>query len=231
MSAKAPKNFRTNHFEMFDTTFDIAGLAGPHNNGEDTGFVFDYLKDFGINIIIGLHDELNFTDQSKAHGLDYEYCRLTDFDTNGIPPEVIDQIIQTIEKNVRSSNKVAIHCGTGNGRTALIITALKIKQLYEAAVTTDPSILDQEVTYHSDYKIAGTMMNAEIPTSKVVKAAIEEIRTERKTTDDDPSAGESVIETIFDIMSLLKYQQHLQKKLKATLEEEPEPLASKNIEL
>lgn len=222
MATKAyPKNFRTNAYHLFDRGVKVAGLAGPHNNGEDHRWVYQFLKGHDFHMLIGLHDEHDFTKEAQSENLDYHYIKLDDFAQDGIPPEKIAEIISVIEEQVSQGRNVAIHCGTGNGRTGLIMAALKLIEIYSMAIKGDASLLDEDITWKEGAIVEAKMTGQRVPTTRFIKEAVETIRKESVGNALEPHAGEAAVETLADLMSLLNYQKNLQEELRPTLNSAP----------
>ena len=80
--------FRTNFFSLFGRSISIGGMAGPHNNIETFGSPEDpqgikgalnhLRKVHKMDVLIGMHEDEDFTVEAQEAGLEYYYidsCR------------------------------------------------------------------------------------------------------------------------------------------------------------
>lgn len=217
-------NFRVNKFHLFGQDLTIAGMAGPHNNPNvDTALA--YLRNVEKrSVLIGLHENKNFTSQSLNNGIEYYHVPISDgtteLNSKPIDVEIYDNVYNIIKQATKDGKKIAIHCGAGDGRTGTALAALKLRELLETAAAIDPTILDQRpentTTVYSEY------LCMDFPSTPLVKNAIEIIRTQREEKNENGAAS---VETENDINSLIQYEKHLRVVIKQEL------MANKPVEI
>ena len=201
----APKNYRENSFQLFEQNLLIAGMAGPHNN--PSGQAFKFLKEQGRVVLIGLHEK-DFTAEACSHGLEYYHIPVNDFASTPIPVVTYDAIYDVIKKASEEGKKVSIHCGAGDGRTGTVLASLKLRELIEAEIRSNPNFLDEEQKL--DCTVIPSSFGNEVRCSRLVKDAIDEIRAVG-------SSGARSVETPNDIQTLINYEHHLKLVLKDEL--------------
>ena len=219
-------NYRKHYFHLFGKDLQIAGMAGPHfksKPGDD--FVdrsLDYLKQHEQrDVLIGLNDKHDFSEKASEHGLQYYYFPITDYVdkpdslTEPIPPKIYDAIYTTIKEATEEGKKVSIHCGAGDGRTGTALACLKLRELLEAQAQLDPSTLDSDTEATcSVYSLADMEF---YKCTLLVNAAVQAVRYQREA---DNSYGRMSVESENDIKTLILYEQHLRRILKAELKDQ-----------
>lgn len=212
MPSARPQNYRTNPFHLFGRDLTIAGMAGPHNNG-NRDEVFDFLKNKDRReVLIGLHEKEDFTDEANQHGIEYLRIPIIDFAMTPIPASIYDGIFAAVKKATEDNKLVAIHCGSGDGRTATAMAALKLRELLEKEARAHPEILDSQP--ENTVMVKPSTEDTTTPCTPLVKAAIESIRSERVAPD---ISGIHAVEKDNDIVTLIEYEKHLRQVLKAEL--------------
>lgn len=206
------RNYREHPFHLLGKDIKIAGMAGPHNN-DSIDEVFISLRDEAHRtVMIGLHEENYSEEKAKEHGIDYHYIPVEDY-AQAVSTDVYDNIYNILIKATEEGKQVSIHCGAGNGRTGVALSTLKLRELIEKQVMTNPAILDE--ASEKTEMIYVPWNNAEVPCSPLVKAAVESIRTERFPIDTEN--GIESVEAIEDVDVLHVYEQHLKNLIKTEL--------------
>ncbi len=209
-----PYNYRTHDFHLFGKALSIGGMAGLHNNANNHDPLI-YLRDTAKRVVlIGLHETHNFTDVANLHGIEYHYIPIPDFEPTPIDPAKYDAIYVALKKATAEGKQVAIHCGSGNGRTGTALTSLKLRELIETAAARNPAILDENpgktTSVHST-------INGKVACTPFVKAAVEGIRNQSNPVD----VGSKSVETTNDIHTLIAYEKHLRLVIKQELRAKP----------
>ena len=112
----------------------------------------------GIGAVINLSDEKDDdnTNEFVAAGMDVRYytqgskVEVTDWweipfrDAERIKPSVYDNVYESVRSAQKAGLKIAIHCGSGDGRTGTALSALKLRELLEKAYVSNPAIIEME---------------------------------------------------------------------------------------
>lgn len=237
---KYPKNYRLHHFHFGGKAFSIAAMAGPHNNTSSEGNnmtmaeALQFLKDNQREILIGLHEDIDFTEDAHRYGLRYHYFPIDDYSKEPIACKLYDTIFNIVMTAAANKQLVAIHCGSGDGRTGTLLAAFKLREIIEKAfkdnkenptcyIENQEAKLDATVKPSEDFEMACTPF---------VKAAVEAVRTEVEPLRGD---GLASVERANDVQTLLNYEKHLFElhktaslsKLKRKLEEPLSPRQNK----
>lgn len=171
-----PGNFRTHQFYLFGRPLEIAAMAGPHNN-KDPNEALAYLKTNQREVLIGLHDVKDFTEDAIENGLSYVYIPVRDFAQEPIPVDIYDKIYQAVRQATLDGKAVTIHCGAGDGRSGTALASLKLRELLEDEIIE--SALLGKVDENISTTVHVPMNPQEIPCTLMVKQAVEKTRQER----------------------------------------------------
>lgn len=205
-------NFRKHKFHLFGKELTIAGMAGPHYN--DTMTKADFFNDLRNNekmdVVIGLRNEGNDSPEANAQGLEYYWIPIEDF--SGATPAQYDKFYDWVKKATKEGKEIAVHCGAGNGRTGTALASLKLRELLEKQIESDPSYLNKPIGNTASVK---SSMDGDISCTPLVAEAVEKIRSE--IVPGDGMNGLDSVETINDIEALMKYEINLRKSLQDTL--------------
>lgn len=210
------RNYRVHSFNLFSERIEIAGMSGPHNWGDDADIDrgLSALREQKIDVIIGLHDEHDFTELCEAAGFVYHHIPIADFVLEPISPKIYDQIFALVKSATAVGKKIAIHCGEGDGRSGTALASLKLRELLERKVQVSDVVLWDAPDESTQVRIG---MRGELGSftscTPLVKQAIEELRALRRADDEN---GIHSVETRNDVVTLMNYEQHLRTLLKNT---------------
>ncbi len=216
-----PQNFRTHSFHLFGKDITIGGMAGLHNNHRKKA-ALRYLKRTEKRVVlIGMHEEFNFTATANRHRLEYHHFPVDDFMSTPVPPAVYDAIYSVVKKATAEGKQLTISCGAGNGRTGTALACLKLRELLEKAARENPLILIESPSNSTRVTIpfggdAGLSSDT-APCTPFVKAAVERVRNQRSAPD---NSGLNSVETPNDIATLIVYEAHLRREILAEFKAE-----------
>ena len=212
MTYVIPVNYRTHAFHLCGVDLNIGAMAAPDKRNPDVDGALTYLVEHEhMNVLIGLKEE-SFATEAEAKGLEYIHLPIVDFSVP--PPAKYDAIYATIKTAIAEGKNITIHCGAGNGRSGVALASLKLRELIEKAVETDPLILDENPPLSASVSVSmeGGVVQIE-PCTPFVKIAIEQLRTNRSAPNNTQNGSHSV-ETGKDIQALLAYERHIKRGLK-----------------
>lgn len=209
-----PLNYRENKFTFLNQQITVAGMAGPHNNINPKG-AMQYLKNTAKrSVLIGLHED-DFSDLFNGSGIEYHHLPIDDFSFEPISPIKYDEIFNIIQNSNTQNKLVTIHCGSGNGRTGTALAALKLREIIIDNIKKNPGIL-LNIKPAINKSISVCMKNKPIKCTERVKAAIEEIRSNKINC--HAENGTDSVETRNDVNSLILYERWVILKCKQGLE-------------
>jgi hypothetical protein len=220
-----PPNYRENSFSfsldgLQGKTIRVAGLAGPHNNIQGVDATFEYLKEQAdVSIIIGLHESKDFTEQAQAYGLTYHYYPILDFVSYG--SQFLQELVDIVREAAEKGEKVAVHCGAGNGRTGTVLAALKLYEYLTKMAKEHPALLN--IPPALSKKVLASYEEVYVPCTPLVHQAITAIRTEKM--DPHNQNGVASVETPLDIQSLMDYEAYVRAELQKKVM--PHPFSGK----
>ena len=221
MQDKEPLKYREYELNLSGIKTNIAGMAGPHNNDGLNGKltkqeVFQYLKQKGRDVLIGLHESEHFEKEAEAAGLEYKYIPILDLTNTPISPETYDAIYEVVIKAIQEGKSVSIHCGSGAGRTGTAIASLKLHEILERAVKDNPLILDHDPEITTSIF---TTWSGRVPCTPFVEKAIKGARQEIVPVGGGVHGIQSV-ETENDVRTLMNYEKHLRMQMKEMLQKQ-----------
>lgn len=200
-------------------------MAGPHNN-EDSTEVFDYLVQNNRRVLVGLHETEDFTKEAHDKGVIYVRIPVDDGKKTLVSPQVYEEIYVTLKDAVLHGEKIAIHCGQGDGRSGTAVAAIKIHELLEEEVRHHPKTFK---TYPAlSTSIFGSETTHRVACTPLVRRAIESVRHDvNLPKGEDSGYGEESVESENDILSLVHYEQFLRQSL--TIEKANQTLAGLSV--
>lgn len=211
-------HFRKNKFRLAGKEIIVAGMGGPHNNSLMTPkLALQLLKEkYEMDVVIGLHEEKNFTAEATEVGLKYHYMFVNDH--TRIKPKIFNKIYEIVKKASDEGKKVTIHCGGGMARTGAALASLKLRELIEQEYKEDPTMLTRPVAL-SEYEYLdgfswqrGVFVKNDLRGSPLVMRAIRAIRNECFECSDS-NTGKNSIEIQTDVDSLMEYEAYLKQQL------------------
>ncbi len=170
----------------------LTGDGGPGGGGDYTPFVVQG----------GLKTE-NYTHGKDVAVSDWFSSKYEE--SQRIDPMIYDNIYAAVESAQEKGLKIAIHCGSGDGRTGTALATLKLRELLEADAK-DPTTFDMKQQKSEKiflrHGAPGTGGQCCLAVTPLVKAAIDHVRRF------DNLRHESV-ESVNDVESILLYERHL----------------------
>lgn len=213
----------------------VGGFKKPESSND-----CQELKAHGVEAVINLRgDGVNwderYAQKLKLAGFDLKYY----FDNRSTPPiyihdyfddvvgaqvkpinpEIYDRIYAAVLKAQEAGKKVAIFCGSGNGRTGTALACLKLRELVEQEFLGNPAGFsklpnDRSASVHVEQLRHMQKGDGYIPVTPMVKLAIEHIRAVNK----------SALELANDVETVLQYEQHLRQEFVQRLSGDAGPI-------
>lgn len=109
---------RIQRHRWFDEIADGLWLGGAPLYPRDYDFIVDAGIDAVVNIRAERHDDYELYERN---GIDYLQLRV--FDILIPPPEILDEGVAFIHKQVQAGNTVLVHCAKGRGRSNTLLAA------------------------------------------------------------------------------------------------------------
>ncbi|MDF1796228.1 MAG: dual specificity protein phosphatase family protein [Coxiellaceae bacterium] len=232
---RLPRNYRevdiTLHHKFKQKTQIIAGMGQPLKqlpsnedssetkaySGAEDGCMLEecpeyvnetmhWLKTHGTTTILNLHETRDDHAAAEAKGLKYINMPLKDFES--VTSKNLDQIYSSVTEAMSNNEQVVIHCGAGNGRTAVALASLKIHEaLQQQFITGKPF---KKVTASTKIALTETVTftDSELDArcTPITKAAIDLIRAAGY---EGTNNGANSIEKPGDIDDLNKHEKVL----------------------
>ncbi len=206
----------------------VGGFCKPENSNECK----DLKESHGIEAVINLRGDGSSFDErfaQKFHEGGFNLAFYTDdpsvqvydwYDDFINPPKpnnplIYDAIYHTVIKTNEAGKKIALFCGTGDGRTGAALACMKLRELLEKEHALNKENFNTEQARTQNIYVQailpGNRKGGEVKVTPLVKQAIESVRSI-----DNP--GHHSLELANDVESVLLYENHLRKELSQRLE-------------
>lgn len=171
----------------------------------------------GVDFLISVHDSHDPRPAAEAAGLECVWIPLRDCyyeptneQSRTHPPEVLDEIVQTLkEQHAGNNKKVAVTCGAGNGRSGVVAACVNLTEKAEA----HPEVLDMD-GLEQELKLS---MAGPQTVSGPVFACVNDVRTRANPQ------NEKFVELGDGLDSIIDYKQQLQQSLQQETRVQQEP--------
>lgn len=200
-------------------------IVGGFRKPEDSNECKDLKEKHGVEAVINLRGEGSNFDEKFAKKFyvggfdltfytDDETVQVYDWydDFINLPkpnnPLLYDAIYHTVMNAQDAGKKIALFCGTGDGRTGTALACLKLRELLEKEEAENKENFNVEpartLKIFVNAMLPGKKIGGDVDVTPLVKQAIDSVRAA-----DNP--GHHALELANDVESVLLYEEHLRK--------------------